>query len=156
MKKLAICSLLALFSSTLFASDSSSGCGAGWYLFKENSLVSSSLRATTNASLFNTVGMTFGTSNCAKHKIVQKEKEAIHFAESNYDTLMIEMGQGRGEFMAALSGLVGCDGEGFGVAAQANYERLFNAEVIDGATFYENFKGVVSSSPELAKSCGII
>lgn len=156
MKKLVLFAFFTAFSSNLFAADSSSGCGAGWYVFKENSLISSALRASTNATFFSTVGMTFGTSNCAKHKIVQKEKEAIHFAEANYDTLMIEMGQGQGEFMAALSALVGCEGENFGTAAQSNYTKLFNESVKDGASFYQNFKGVVMTSPELGKACGVI
>lgn len=156
MKKLVLLAFFTALSSNLFAADGSSGCGAGWYVFKENSLISSALRASTNATFFSTVGMTFGTSNCAKHKIVQKEKEAVHFAEANYDTLMIEMGQGQGEFMAALSGLVGCTGEGFGAAAQANYTKLFNENVTDGQSFYQNFKGVVMTSADLAKACGVI
>ena len=49
------------------------------YDFFLNSLLSSSLRATTNAILLNgTFGMTFGTSNCSKHSIVKKEFQKIH------------------------------------------------------------------------------
>lgn len=156
MKMIATLLFSSLFSIQLFAADGSSGCGAGWYIFKDNSLVSSALRGTTNALLLNTVGMTFGTSNCSRHNIVQKESEAVHFAEANYDTLMIEMSQGHGESLAGLATLVGCESAAFAPAAKANYERLFNNGVTDGATFYQNFKGVVLTSPEMAQSCGII
>lgn len=156
MKKLVLLAFFTLISSNLFAGDGSSGCGAGWYVFKDNSLISSALRATTNATFLSTIGMTFGTSNCSKHSIVQKEREAIHFAEANYDTLMIEMGQGKGEFVAALGGLVGCEGAEFGSAMQANYERVFNESVKDGNSFYQSFKGAVMTSPELARACGVI
>lgn len=156
MKNIAGLLFITLFSTQLFAADGSSGCGAGWYLFKDNSLVSSALRGTTNAFLLNTVGMTFGTSNCSRHSIVQHEKEAIHFTEANYDTLMVEMSQGSGESLSALAGLVGCEAAAFGSATQANYVRLFNDSVKDGNSFYKSFKGVVLTSPELAASCGII
>ncbi len=156
MKKLVLLAFFALMSSNLLAADGSSGCGAGWYVFKDNSLISSALRGTTNATFLSTIGMTFGTSNCSKHKIVQKEQEAVHFAEANYEVLMIEMGQGQGEFISALGGLVGCQGTEFGAAMQANYERVFNESVTNGNSFYQSFKGAVMTSPELARACGVI
>ena len=88
---------LTLFGScSLFAADGSSGCGPGWYLFKENSLVSSAFRATTNGILFPSVtfGMTFGTSNCTQHKLVLKEKESLHFVTENYFEVQADMARG--------------------------------------------------------------
>ena len=81
------------------AYSSSNGCGPGWYVFKDTSLVSSSLRTITNAALFPsaTVGMTFGTSNCAKHKIVEeRDRESVKFATLAYHDLMIQTAQGHG------------------------------------------------------------
>lgn len=82
MKLIKLFVVMAFLSSTtvVMAGDSSSGCGADWYIFKKNSLVSSSLRATTNAILLNaTFGMTFGTSNCSQHSIVKVlDKIVLH------------------------------------------------------------------------------
>ena len=82
---------LALLSATsAFAADGSSGCGPGWYIFKENSMVSSALRATTNgwSSPVVTIGMTFGTSNCAQHKLVMNDKRGLHFVTHNTNNLL--------------------------------------------------------------------
>ena len=75
MKKCLI-SLAILFSINAMAKDGSSGCGPGWYLLKKNSILSSSLRVTTNGIFFptTTLGMTIGTSNCSKHKHFHTEK----------------------------------------------------------------------------------
>ena len=86
MKTLILFILATVISGTAYGADGSSGCGPGWYILKDNSLVSSALRATTNGILVPvvTLGMTFGTSNCSKHKIVKKEKESLHFVTMNY------------------------------------------------------------------------
>jgi hypothetical protein len=97
------------FSQYVLAADGSSGCGAGWYVLKKNSLVSSSLRATTNVSFLNTVGMTFGTSNCSKHSIVQNDKKTIHFIEANQYQIVVDMARGDGEYIDALSSVMGCE-----------------------------------------------
>lgn len=129
MKLVKLFLLASLFlTSTVFAKDSSSGCGAGWYIFKKNSLVSSSLRATTNAMLLNTVGMTFGTSNCSQHSIVKTEKEAIYFAESNHDQLMLDIARGEGEYLSAFSEIVGCKEESLGKSLQKNFNKIYVEE----------------------------
>lgn len=101
---------LALFSSGAMAADGSSGCGPGWYLFKDNSLVSSALRATTNNFLFPVVtfGMTTGTSNCTKHQIVMKEKESLHFVTHNYPEVQVDIAKGEGEYLRSLATTIGC------------------------------------------------
>ena len=55
MKKIILIVLVAMFSTQLLAADGSSGCGPGWYVTKKNSLLSSAIRATTNAILIPTV-----------------------------------------------------------------------------------------------------
>ena len=91
------------------AADSSSGCGLGWMLLKENSLVSSSFRATTNAMFSSTIGMTLGTSGCAKHKIVKLDKKEIHYAEVNFDHLLRDFSMGKGQFAKNFAAVLGCD-----------------------------------------------
>ena len=104
-------SLLILFTSAhAFAVDQSSGCGPGWYLLKDNSLVSSALRATTNEISFpiSTLGMTFGTSNCTQHKLVLKEKESLYFATMNHYELKRDLAKGEGEYASAFASTMGC------------------------------------------------
>lgn len=110
MKRI-VFAVIALFMSVpALAADGSSGCGPGWYIMQENSLVSSALRATTNGILLPivTIGMTFGTSNCTQHKIVLKEKESLHFATMNHFELKADMAKGGGEYLSAFASTIGC------------------------------------------------
>lgn len=151
----------ALFSIPTFANDSSSGCGPGWYLFKENSLVSSALRATTNAFLFpvTTIGMTIGTSNCTQHKLVLKEKESLHFATMNHYELKNEIAKGNGEYISAFATTIGCS-----VGAQSHFNKSvknqFNKLYPDNSVAPENvllevYKTILSD-PQLTQQCSLI
>jgi len=143
MKKLVIffAAVCIIGATSAFAADQSSGCGAGWYVLKKNSLVSSTLRSTTNGIFFNsTFGMTFGTSNCAKHSIVMKEKEAQYFAETNRDILEIEMAQGNGEYLNAFAQTMGCQKPEFIRTVQQNYEKIFSHQGISATEMLENVR----------------
>ena len=119
-----------LLSFNAFAEDGSSGCGPGWYILKDNSLVSSSLRATTNGMLFPAVsfGMTFGTSNCTKHKIVKTEKQSLYFATNNYYELQGDIARGQGEHLSAFATTIGCPAQvqtRFNQHVRKNYSAIF-------------------------------
>jgi hypothetical protein len=155
-KVLVLLAGLLLFSAAAFASDSSSGCGLGWMILKKNSLVSSSLRATTNGIFFNaTFGMTSGTSGCAKHDIVQNEKKAIHFAEANFGKLMQEMSQGSGEYLTSFSAVLGCkNNAGFSSAMQKNFSAV--ADATNGVALYNKVSNQFNTNLEIQKACGTI
>lgn len=115
MRKMVTTALLAIFSSIMFqpsafAADGSSGCGPAWFIMKDNSILSSALRLTTNGILFPfvTLGMTFGTSNCTKHRIVKTEQESLYFATQNYYEIKGEMARGQGEYLSAFASTIGC------------------------------------------------
>lgn len=99
-----------MLTTQVFGADGSSGCGPGWYVFKDNSLLSSSLRSTTNGVLVPvvTIGMTVGTSNCTKHSIVKNEKRSLHFTTMNFFELKADIAKGGGEHVAALTSTLGC------------------------------------------------
>lgn len=131
--KTALATLLIVFSisATSYAADGSSGCGPGWFVLKDNSLVSSFLRSMTNAILFptTTVGMTVGTSNCTKHKIVETEKETIHFATHNFYEILNEGARGQGTTLAAFADTIGCKASvraHFSEKFQQNYSEIMN------------------------------
>ena len=161
IKTLPLLAIAALFAapSLSFAADQSSGCGAGWYIFKKNSLVSSYLRSSTNSLLSNnTFGMTSGTSNCAKHDIVQKEKESLYFAEANQENLMVEMAQGQGENLQAFALTLGCSPDvmsDFGQMTQKQYNVIYPSATVAPAQVLERVKAQIYTHPVLAQGCVI-
>ena len=149
-----ICALLTAGAAQ--AGDSSSGCGLGWMVFKKNSLISSALRATTNAIFLNSIAMTFGTSGCAQHSIVKNEKKSLHYAENNLPQLMVDMASGEGEFINGFAQTLGCDGAEFSKAAQANYGKIITKQEMKAPEFLNNVHGAILSDETLARSCGLI
>lgn len=154
--------VLGIFlSAQAFSADGSSGCGPGWYVFKENSLVSSALRVITNGVLFpsSTLGMTFGTSNCSQHKIVQKENEAIHFVTMNFYDLKTDIVRGEGEFLSLLPNVLGCekmDSKVFKAQMKKNYKSSFSSEssVLEApSVLLQQTYQMILSHPALAQSC---
>ena len=151
--------LLSLFIFPIaYGSDGSSGCGPGWYVLKENSLVSSSLRATTNGILFptTTIGMTMGTSNCTQHKIVLHEKKALHLVTHSLQELKSESTRGNGDYLYALANTLGCKSGSevqLGREMKEKFEKIYQRENPE-AVLSEIFK-VIFTSPELTESCSL-
>lgn len=115
---------LILVTSGARAADGSSGCGPGWYILKDNSLVSSALRAITNGILWpvTTIGMTVGTSNCTQHKLVLKEKESLYFATQNHFELKSDIAKGQGEYLSAFAATIGCP-----ASTQGRFNQMMRA-----------------------------
>lgn len=151
---------MSLSAASVFAADGSSGCGAGWYILKKNSLVSSTLRTTTNGIFFNnTFGMTFGTSNCQQHSIVMKEKEAQYYAESNQEYLQIEMAEGQGEYLQAFARTLGCEDQaipGFSRMVQKKYSQIIDQSEGSAQKMLENVKSELRQDPQLAVQCSSV
>ena len=152
--------LIATFSVSAFAVDGSSGCGPGWYILKEDSIVSSALRATANSILFpvSTIGMTFGTSNCTQHKLVLKEKESLYFATMNKYELKRDMAKGEGEYLSAFAYTMGCLSSAQGRLNQSlrsSFSRVYpNSEVAPEQVLLEVYKTILSDS-ELTAKCSL-
>jgi hypothetical protein len=108
--------LSALFLTTIdsYSRDSSDGCGLGWEVTSKTSFSATSTRATTNAFVPPTFGMTSGTMGCARHSLVKKKDEpAAFYAIENYDSLRQEMAEGSGENLRAFATLMGCDSKAY-------------------------------------------
>jgi hypothetical protein len=120
--------LFVFISFNVNADDKSSGCGLGWKVNSRNSLSGTSTRGTTNpygvSSMF---GTSFGTSGCDRHSIVKNEKRALHFAEVNYDSLILEMALGSGEFLDGFAMTLGCSSQAFSSAMQRNFKQIMTA-----------------------------
>lgn len=129
MKKWLLAVALLAAGSNVFAAemepDKSDGCGPGWYIYKDKTLLGTSIRNTTNNVIPGAAfGMTSGTSNCAEHDIVKVEKEQLHYTASNYETLVSEMAAGQGEFLTEYAQSFGCDAAQFSEMTQENFERI--------------------------------
>ena len=157
MNKLIIALFAFLSVSSVFAADSSSGCGLGWQVAKDTSLVSSLTRYMINATASSSIAMTLGTSGCAKHSIVQNEAKGIHFAEASMNVLAIEMARGNGEVVQGFASVFGCqNSRAFGSMVQAKYESVLPSEKTSGVELYNNVKAEIKNNATLSSSCTLI
>lgn len=146
------------FSFAGFAADGSSGCGPGWYVAKKNSLLSSSIRATTNGLLAPSVtfGMTFGTSNCTKHSIVKRENESLKFATENYFEIASQSAKGNGEFLSVYAETIGCSKDStaeFSIVMKKNFKKLFpNLQQSPKALLNQTIQ-IIFENKKLRNSC---
>ena len=156
--KILISLVLLTITSNILASDGSSGCGPGWYLFKKNTLVSSSLRVTTNAVLFpiTTIGMTIGTSNCSQHSLVKNEKKSLHFVINNYYEVKSEIAKGGGEFLSALTHTLGCTSDATAQLSselRKNYGKMFNKNSVKPDKVLLEIYNTIFTNSSLTHQC---
>lgn len=156
--KLILSLLILLCIVDVSAKDGSSGCGPGWYILKENSIVSSSLRATTNGIFFptTTIGMTIGTSNCTRHKIVLHEKKSLHFVTHNFHELKSEISKGNGDYLLALNEVLGCnpkDVSFFSKKVKKSYKKIFNSKKPEKVLY--NIYNTILRDKKLVQSCSL-
>jgi hypothetical protein len=155
--KLIIALMALVATSSVFAADSSSGCGMGYEIAPAQSLVSSSTRSLVNGTFSNSIAMTMGTSGCAKHSIVKNDAKGIHFAEANMNQLALEMSRGNGEFVAGFASVYGCNNsQAFGSMVQANYESVLPASNTSGVELYNNVKAQIKNNAALSATCSLI
>jgi hypothetical protein len=157
--KMGLSVLLLVCGKHLMAMDGSSGCGPGWYLLKDNSLVSSSLRNTTNAVVpVATSGMTSGTSNCTKHSIVKTEEQSRHFVTHNYFEIKTEAAKGRGEYMTSLAQVIGCDSsvhKHFQNSLQKNFLKIFPLGKVQPDESLKEIYNTILSDDQLIQKCSL-
>jgi hypothetical protein len=157
MKKLIIALFSLVIAQVAFAGDSSSGCGLGWSIAPNTSLVSSYTRTLVNLTFSNTIAMTLGTSGCAKHSIVQNDMKGIHFAEANLESLVVEMSRGNGEFVSGLAEVFGCqNAKAFGSMVQSKYEAILPTTNVSGVELYINVKNQIKNDAKLSSTCSLI
>jgi hypothetical protein len=153
---LSVSTLFFGLSGMAFAADSSSGCGLGWEVSQKQSLLSSAIRSTTNAFLPNTFSMTSGTSGCSKHTIVKNDAAAVYFAVNNRDSLLVEMAQGKGEYLRSFASTLGCkssDMARFTDLTQTKYDSIIGQGSEDGIRLYQAVRGEMLKDSVLSKNC---
>lgn len=159
MNKKALLAIVAapMLATMAFAGNQNeAGCGLGSLVFKENSAVHQVLAATTNGTFGNqTFGITTGTLGCnASGNLRAEINRAQHnYVAGNYRNLSREMAAGQGEYLTALSDLLGCsDGAELGKLAQSKYGEIFSNEG-SPAQVLESLKGQIKGS---GLSCNLI
>ena len=120
---------LVLGSFAAVAEDTSDGCGLGLQVTKKKTFSATTTRATTNAVVPPTFGMTSGTIGCEQHSLVKAEMKSLHFADANYENLMTEIAQGQGEYLSSFAATMGCSAQEFSSALQSNF-----SEIVEGKT----------------------
>jgi len=147
MKKMWLVALIVLTTSlSTYADDTSSGCGYGWTVTKNKTLLGSSIRSSVNAVASNTIAMTMGTSGCEKHEIVIKDREQEYFTEINYENIVAEMAQGQGEYLTTFANVLGCRNvEAFSNTAQANLVDLVAHDAISMLNNVRSNKNIQSA-----------
>ena len=92
-------------------SDTGPGCGLGtlaWADYKHpKNIAPQVMMATTNGTLFNTVGISFGLSGCTNDGTVMAEHKAEVFVASTFESLSQDMARGQGEHLASLATMMG-------------------------------------------------
>ncbi len=102
------------------------GCGLGSIVMGADG--NQILAATLNATGYQTIGITFGTSNCAAdHGSSSSNEEAQirYFIEVNRISLASDISRGQGETIDHLSALLGCNSAKVGSTLKKNYEQIF-------------------------------
>jgi hypothetical protein len=153
---LGILAALALSPITAKAADQSNGCGLGWYVTSRMSLSATTTRGTTNYFLPNTFSMTSGTSGCAAHSLVMRDKQGLHFLEADFDQVQADAARGGGEHLGALAQAVGCDSAAYDTfrhTMQANYDKIYDGAGDNAGAVVGRVHDLINASPELARNC---
>ena len=132
MRRIVFAAVLLLAPTAALAGDPDIGCGIGTQIWAGSSGVPAKvLGATTNGTLFQTVGITFGTIGCHQGGKVVADARLREFAAANLDGLARDMAQGDGEVLATFAGLMGVadsDRAAFYAFTQQNFARIFVSE----------------------------
>ena len=142
MKKLLLSAIaaIALTTTAVASQNNQTGCGLGSVIIKDNSsAIMLALQATTNGTSGNqTFGITSGTLNCTKTKIVMNER-AQEFVASNMDILAKEISVGHGESLDTLAELLEVqDSAAFSASLQANYNSIYTSQKVEMSDVLDN------------------
>jgi len=134
----------------------SDGCGLGWQVTEQKTMLGTTTRGTTNGFVPPTFGMTSGTIGCDQHDIAKKEQKAATFVVANHQVLSTELAQGSGETVQGLAFVMGCPNasQELGRSMQNHYDQIGSAQ--SGIELYRGVRNVISSDPSLSNQCSVL
>ena len=148
---------LLTIGTSICANAGDAGCGLGGLIISKNTKLSQTLAVTTNGTFLSQLfGITFGTSGCSSSGFVMKNKEAVQYAETNFQNLKIDMARGEGESLKALAQLVGCgnaDLHAVGKVTRDSFSTILPSENTTPVDMLRNWAEALSASPEAARTC---
>ncbi|SEL52798.1 DUF3015 domain-containing protein [Nitrosovibrio tenuis] len=158
--RIAVAASLFLLPVSVFAAGyGAAGCGLGSMVIGSKPGAEQIFASTTNATLGSqTLGITFGTSNCGDHGLVKISKEREVFAQENYTSLIKEMAQGKGENLYTLASLYQCPAgshQEFGAMVQEKFDSLVANDQTTSTELLSQLENQLTRHPKLAKSCNI-
>lgn len=132
------------------------GCGLGSIAFGSKKGFIQVIAATTNGtSGSQTFGISSGTSNCDSGSGDHAANVSV-FVETNKVALANDVARGRGETLAGLSQVLGCQNQQtLGNVLQRNYTNIFSSEHATSTMISESILTTIRQNEELATSCAI-
>lgn len=144
MKKLALVAIV-LASVGAQAADTFDGCGLGWQVTQDKTVIATTTRGTTNSVVPPTFGMTTGTLGCDKFTaIAANEKQTAEYVAKNFDSIRTQLAVGNGEYVDATAQSFNCDSASFGSQVQKNYNTVV-APAQDGIELFNNLKAAAAN-----------
>jgi hypothetical protein len=139
MKRLVLFAVVAL-TGFANAADKFDGCGLGWQVTDKKTYLATTTRATTNAFVPPTFGMTSGTIGCDQFDgFAAIEKQNAEYVAQNFEAIRSELAVGTGEYVDATAQSFSCDSKSFGSYIQKNYNSIV-APAQNGIELYNNLK----------------
>ena len=100
------------------AHQNQAGCGLGSLAIQDNGKWSQVGASILNATGFQSIAISFGTSNCTEDGVTQASREKEAFIEANYADLQHDVASGSGEYLSSLASLYGCQPASFATIAK--------------------------------------
>ncbi|MBF0298070.1 MAG: DUF3015 family protein [Oligoflexia bacterium] len=151
--------MLAFSISTLYAEDKSAGCGLGSLAAPKQSLISTTTANVVDYFLPSKYSATTtGTSGCAQHSLVIKNKMDLHYTEVNYENLKQEIAMGGGVYTQVFGRTLGCNDDAYAVFSnemQKNYQHIFIQSNDNSKKALDSVKYIIKGNPVLSKKCNI-
>ena len=139
MKKLVFVAVMG-FVGAAQAADTFDGCGLGHQVVEGKTMLATTTRSTTNATVPPTFGMTTGTLGCDKFSsFAANEKQSAEYVAKNFDSIRSQLALGSGEYVDATAQSFNCNSASFGAHVQQNYNTVV-APAQDGVELYKNLK----------------
>jgi len=122
---------------------STTGCGLGYYLFKDatDTFATQLLAVTTNSMGTQTFGILTGTGGCRQPKRLVSDERLHEFVAGNMDSLAADMASGQGESLDTLAELMSVpepERPAFCATLQENFSNIFTSRDVQSAQVIDN------------------
>lgn len=132
------------------------GCGLGWQVTAKKTIIASITRGTTNSIVPPSFGMTSGTLGCAQHPFTKRDEQAAVYAMTNFDSLTIDMAEGKGEYLEGFARTLGCQDQALGEFSrmtQSNYRSISEGGKASAVKMMNHVKDQIRQNPVLSAAC---